>query len=106
MQHSEVVFTNLIFPCLEAMVKLMKEHKQKPYFVPGEEGLELMASVLKNLGEKFDNRKIYKADGVVRLGGHEDTEILVLETAGPFNMDDNSKITFDNSKGMLSCWQC
>ncbi|EPB91546.1 hypothetical protein HMPREF1544_01677 [Mucor circinelloides 1006PhL] len=54
------------------------------------------------MGEKLDKRKIYKADGIIRLEKYKDLEILILETAGPFGHEDNAKTTFDNSKGMFA----
>ncbi|KAI7888255.1 uncharacterized protein EV154DRAFT_426025 [Mucor mucedo] len=46
-----------------------------------------------------DQRIIIKTDGVVRTAG--DIEILLLETAGPYNHIDLPKLSFDNSKGMF-----
>lgn len=54
------------------------------------------------MGVKADKRKIYKADGVIHLAGHEDLEVLVLEKAGAFDHDDHAKMCFDNSKGMFA----
>ncbi|KAI8380415.1 hypothetical protein EDC96DRAFT_490920 [Choanephora cucurbitarum] len=46
-----------------------------------------------------DTRRIYKADGVVRIA--DDAEILLVETAGPFGLDNPTRLSFDNSKGMF-----
>ncbi|KAI8091240.1 uncharacterized protein B0P05DRAFT_462896 [Gilbertella persicaria] len=101
--RSEVVYnTIMIFPCLEAMLSLMKDNDFEPYFVPGEDELEAMTKQLKKMGGKGDKRKIYKADGVIRLAQEDDLEILVLETAGAFGHDDHAKAAFDNSKGMFA----
>ncbi|EIE90190.1 hypothetical protein RO3G_14901 [Rhizopus delemar RA 99-880] len=51
---------------------------------------------------KPDKRKIYKADGIIRLAELGDLEVLVLETAGAFGNDDHAKESFDNSKGMFA----
>ncbi|KAF1797067.1 hypothetical protein FB192DRAFT_1402009 [Mucor lusitanicus] len=61
-----------------------------------------MTIQLKKMGQKMDKRKIYKADGIIRLAAYKDLEVLVLETAGAFGVDENEKSTFDNSKGMFA----
>ncbi|KAI7888254.1 uncharacterized protein EV154DRAFT_518432 [Mucor mucedo] len=58
-----------------------------------------MKTQLKSTRKSEDQRKIYKADDVVRTTGT--LEILLLETAGPFNHIDLPKPSFDNSKGMF-----
>jgi hypothetical protein len=92
----------MIFPCFEAMIALMKKNEQVSYFVPGEEELVAMTTQLKRPDFKVNKRKIYKADGVVRIDEFDDLEVLVLETAGPFGNDDHAKISFDNSKEMFA----
>ncbi|KAG0822474.1 hypothetical protein G6F29_011884 [Rhizopus arrhizus] len=81
----------MIFPCFEAVLTMMKKHEHAPYFVPGEDELESMTAQLKKMGQKTDKRKIYKADGIIRL-----------ETAGAFGHEDYAKTAFDNSKGMFA----
>ncbi|OBZ88209.1 hypothetical protein A0J61_03740 [Choanephora cucurbitarum] len=49
---------------------------------------------------KVDHRKIYKADGIVRI--NDDLELILVETAGPFRKEDACKTAFDNSKGMFA----
>ncbi|KAL9555865.1 hypothetical protein MBANPS3_002147 [Mucor bainieri] len=99
LSHSEVVYnSNVIFPCMEAMMRMMKDNCHAPYFVPGEEELVAMTKVVsESAGKKLDKSKIYKADGNL-----DDFEVLILETAGPFSAEDNEKISFDNSKGMFA----
>ncbi|KAL9553708.1 hypothetical protein PS6_003792 [Mucor atramentarius] len=92
----------MIFPCFEAALAMIKKNEHMPYFVPGEDELESMTTQLKKMGEKPDRRKIYKADGIIRLESYKDLEVLILETAGPFGREDNAKTTFDNSKGMFA----
>ena len=90
--RSEAIYnTNMIFPCFEAVLTMMKKHEHAPYFVPGEDELESMTAQLKKMGQKTDKRKIYKADGIIRL-----------ETAGAFGHEDYAKTAFDNSKGMFA----
>ena len=80
----------------------MENNAFAPYFVPGEDALEAMSKQLKAMGAKADNRRIYKADGVIRLAQEKDLEVLILETAGAFGREDPSKTAFDNSKGMFA----
>ncbi|CAO0799926.1 unnamed protein product [Mucor circinelloides] len=47
------------------------------------------------MGFKADKRKIYKADGIIRLAE-------LGETAGAFGHGDHAKTSFDNSKGMFA----
>jgi hypothetical protein len=86
----------MIFPCLVATISMM-EHQYAPYFVSGEEELTSMTTQLIKMGAKVDKRKIYKADGVVRLTGLQNLEIMVLETAGPYDRHDPTKTAFDDS---------
>ncbi|KAG2206736.1 hypothetical protein INT47_003678 [Mucor saturninus] len=58
-----------------------------------------MTTQLKSTRNSEDQRKIYKADGVVRTTGA--LEILLLETAGPFGHINLPKLSFDNIKGMF-----
>ncbi|KAI7903809.1 uncharacterized protein BX663DRAFT_530525 [Cokeromyces recurvatus] len=103
LSHSEIVYnTNMVFPCLQAIATMMKKSEYMPYFVPGEEELVAMTVQLKEMGYKEDKRKIYRADGVLRLAKFSDLEVLVLETAGAFGYNDKAKIAFDNSKGMFA----
>ncbi|CEG82877.1 hypothetical protein RMATCC62417_16870 [Rhizopus microsporus] len=72
----------MISPCFEAMLGMMKWIEEN--------------------GIKEDKRKIYKADGIIRLAELGDLEVLVLETAGAFDHGDHAKIAFDNYKGMFA----
>lgn len=54
------------------------------------------------MGYKIDKRRMYKAEGIIRSGNYVDLEVLLLETAGAFGYEDNSKTSFDNSKGMFA----
>ncbi|KAG1050841.1 hypothetical protein G6F43_006907 [Rhizopus delemar] len=101
--RSEAIYnTNMVFPCFEAVISMMKKNECTPYFVPGEDELEAMAAQLKKMGQKTDKRKIYKADGIIRLEAYKDLEVLILETAGAFGHEDHAKTAFDNSKGMFA----
>ncbi|KAI7893761.1 uncharacterized protein EV154DRAFT_416394, partial [Mucor mucedo] len=101
--RSESVYNvNMIYPCLESMLTMMEGNEHKPYFIPGEDELTAMTVQLRKMGCKVDKRRIYKADGIIRLAELEDLEVLILETAGAFNVEDHGKTAFDNSKGMFA----
>lgn len=61
-----------------------------------------MAEQLAIINAKVDNRKQYKADGIIRLSTLNDLEALLLESAGSFQSQDERKILFDNIKGMYA----
>ncbi|KAI9334057.1 hypothetical protein BD770DRAFT_432311 [Pilaira anomala] len=86
----------------EGMLETMTVTKHAPYFTPSEDELSAMIIQLKEMGAKPDKRRISKADGVIHLAGNEDLEVFVLETAGAFGMNDQAKVSFDNSKGMFA----
>jgi hypothetical protein len=103
MTHSESVFNNsLVYPCMKATVFLLRNSLMAPHFFPGEEQLMAMTTQLTKMGTKVDHRKKYNADGVVRLIGLFDLEVLVIETSGCFKNQNERKIAFDNSKGMFT----
>lgn len=91
-----------MFPCFEAMLKIMMKNEHAAYFVPREDELESMTAQLKRMGQKTDKQKIYKADGIIRLEAYRNLEVLILETAGAFGHEDHAKTAFDNSKGMFA----
>lgn len=104
MTHSESVFNyTLLYPCLSATSSFLNDAATfEPYFTPGEEPLQAMAEQLTIINAKVDNRKQYKADGIIRLSKLNDLEVLLLETAGSFQSKDERKISFDNIKGMFA----
>ncbi|KAG1157186.1 hypothetical protein G6F37_006929 [Rhizopus arrhizus] len=85
-----------------SVLAMMKKNEHAPYFVPGEDELEAMTAQLKKMGQRTDKRKIYKADGIIRLERYMNLEVLILETAGAFGHEDYTKTAFDNSKGMFA----
>lgn len=100
MSHSEATFNNsILFPCLLATIYLLrKKTVLGPVFVPGEEPLQAMSRVL----DKKDGRKTYHADAIFRLENLSGLEVLLLETAESFNVANERKIAFDNTKGMFA----
>ncbi|CAO3641510.1 unnamed protein product [Mucor hiemalis] len=64
--------TNMLFPCFEALVDLMKSNKPIPYFIPGEYELDALTTQLEKMGQKLNKRKIFKADRIMRLENFHD----------------------------------
>ncbi|ORE04883.1 hypothetical protein BCV72DRAFT_277101 [Rhizopus microsporus var. microsporus] len=79
----------------------MMEHQYAPYFVPEEEKLTSVTTYLIKIGVKVDKRMNYKADDVVRLTRLQNLEVMALETADPYDRQEQTKAASDNSKGML-----
>jgi predicted DNA-binding helix-hairpin-helix protein len=50
----------------------------KADFKPGEAALVAMNKQLKAMKQQEDEKRLYKADGIVKLYGTEKTEILLL----------------------------
>lgn len=96
MTYAESVFNHrLLYPCIEATVTFLKNTSEL-------EPLRAMTEQLVIIGSKVDNGKKYNADGIIRLRGLFDLEILLLETAGCFLNKDERKISFDNVKGVFA----
>ncbi|CAO3649580.1 unnamed protein product [Cunninghamella blakesleeana] len=108
LSYSESVLnTKLVFPFMNAIIDYMMDINDtahstiKPYFIPGEEQLISMTTQLERIGTRHDNRYRYNADGIIRLNGLLNLEIMILETSGPYKNDDNSKVSFDIHKAMF-----
>jgi hypothetical protein len=90
-------------PCFQATATFLKNRSLfNPFFIPGEEPLNAMNDQLKIINAKIDKRKVYLADGVIRLNDLYDLEVLLLETSSSFQNKDERKISFDNVKGMFA----
>lgn len=85
---------------MQAMMAMIKKNCYKLYFILSEEELVAMSVQLKKkkkMHAMVNERQIYRADGVVRLGVTEDLEVGILKTAEPFKSD-KSKVASDNSR--------
>ncbi|KAI7899312.1 uncharacterized protein BX663DRAFT_441561 [Cokeromyces recurvatus] len=60
-----------------------------------------MGKQLKTLPLYEEDNHSYLADGVIKLYGLKNIEILLLETSGCFGSTDKSKIAFDHHKGLF-----
>ncbi|KAI9267073.1 hypothetical protein EDC94DRAFT_657454 [Helicostylum pulchrum] len=82
-----------------SVISMMKKNVRVPYFIPGEDELESMTIQLECMGQRSKESSVIVQ---TRLRDHMDLEVLILETAGAFDHDDNSKTSFGNSKGMFA----
>ncbi|CAO3679486.1 unnamed protein product [Rhizopus stolonifer] len=107
---NEDAFNQLfIWPYLHLIGKSINSHDCKGYFVQGQSLLESMSNQLKAAGVSVDEKSQYKTDGMIKLFGLKNLELLLLETSGHFSNRDNVKIKLDHHKGiygilaMLKC---
>ncbi|KAG1141016.1 hypothetical protein G6F37_005338 [Rhizopus arrhizus] len=73
----------------------------KADFVKGQPILESMTKQLKALGHFVDDKSQYKSDGLVKLFGLKEIELVLVEVSGCFNNKDKVKLNFDHHKGMF-----
>ncbi|CEI92208.1 hypothetical protein RMCBS344292_06475 [Rhizopus microsporus] len=58
----------MLHPCLEATVDLLYHASYpEPYYAPGEESIEAMIQQLVLINSKIERRKVYNANGIIRL---------------------------------------
>jgi hypothetical protein len=69
-------------------------------YINGEAYLKAMTTQLKNNGAYIDDRYQYKADGIIRLYGVREMEILLLEVSHEFGNKNDVKHRFDHHKGV------
>ncbi|KAG1055544.1 hypothetical protein G6F43_002499 [Rhizopus delemar] len=103
-KDGEATFNSLfIYPFLEAVTTWLKESEDwcKAGFRHGETPLVSMGEQLKTLPLYKEDSHIYLADGIIKLNGVKNIEILLLETSGCFGSIDRSKIAFDHHKGLF-----
>ncbi|KAL9538744.1 hypothetical protein MBANPS3_010706 [Mucor bainieri] len=99
LEARECVFNDfLIYPFLKCLAALVRETIDDciAEFVVGETPLE---SMKKQLVEE-DESSLYLADGLIKLFGLKEVEIVLLETSSHFGCTDSAKIAFDHHKGM------
>lgn len=89
-----------VWPYLHLIGKMLSNNSCKGYFVQGQPCLKSMARQLKATGITVDETSQYKSDGLIKLFGLKNLELLLLETSGHFSNTDNVKIKLDHHKGM------
>jgi hypothetical protein len=76
-------------------------HDCKADFKPEEAFLQSMTTQLKALGLQNNDKSQYKADGLIKLYGIKDIEVLLLENSGSLNNSDKVKINYDHHKDVF-----
>lgn len=107
---TECAFNQLfIWPYLDIIAKSIKADGCDSDFVQGQPILESMTQQLKAVNLYVDDKNQYKSDGLVKLFGLNNLELVLLETSGCFINKDKWKVKFDHHKGiygalaMLKC---
>lgn len=103
-KDGETTFNSLfVFPFLQAVATLVAEGKTwcKAGFRTGKAPLGAINKQLKNLELYKEDNHIYLADGIIKLCGLKNLEILLLETSGCLGSTDRPKIAFDHHKGLF-----
>lgn len=92
---SEIIYNHrLIWPCLESVTDAMTTDTLAR-FSPGEVNLQSFNTLDDN----------YKADGILKF---DTIEVLLLETSGPYNCNDEPRSAYDHIKcvfGLLSMFK-
>ncbi|KAI8967942.1 hypothetical protein BDF20DRAFT_908219 [Mycotypha africana] len=103
-EDGEAVFDSLfIYPFVKAVADAIADESADSGadFRPGEAVLKSMSNQLKKSDIFKNDRCSYLADGIVKLYGLKEIEILLLETSWHFNCTDKSKHSFDHHKGVF-----
>lgn len=107
---SEDAFNQLfVWPFLDVIGRSVTIHDCGAETLLGQPVLQSMIRQLKTVGLFIDEKNVYKSDGLVKLFGMKDQEILLLETSGRFTNHDKTKVNFDHHKGvfgLLSMLKC
>ncbi|KAI8387521.1 hypothetical protein BD560DRAFT_320769, partial [Blakeslea trispora] len=104
MKDGESTFNSLfVCPFLEVVAEYLNNSEDwcKAGFCCGERSLQAMKEQLDDLPIYQDDSHTYLADGIIKLFGQKTLELLLLETSGPFQNKDKSKIAFDHHKGLF-----
>lgn len=88
-----------LFPFLKAVAAELGAAKTD--FCYGEICLEAMSTQLKALNMMVDGCNKHNADGLIRMYGYKNLEILLLKTSSYFGCSDHSKSKFDYHKGLF-----
>ncbi|GAA5802685.1 hypothetical protein HPULCUR_008159 [Helicostylum pulchrum] len=103
-KDGESTFDSLfVYPFLEAVSESLAEsvNWSKAGFKPGEAPLISMKNQLKNSELYKEETVTYLADGIIKLFGLKNLDILLLETSNHFGCTDKPKINFDHHKDLF-----
>lgn len=102
-QDTEDGFNQIsVYPYAKIIGKSLKANV-KPDFIQGQPILQSMTRQLKLSNLYFNDSSQYKSDGLIKLFGLKNIELLLLETSGCFDNKEKIKLNFDHHKGMFGC---
>lgn len=90
-----------IWPYLDIIAKSITISNCNSDFESGQPPLQSMTQQLKANDIHSDEKSCYKSDGLIKLFGIKQLELLLLETSGHFCNTDSVKLNFDHHKGMF-----
>ncbi|EIE90418.1 hypothetical protein RO3G_15129 [Rhizopus delemar RA 99-880] len=90
-----------IWPYLGIIAKSITISNCNSEFESGQPLLQSMTQQLKANGIHSHEKSCYKTDGLIKLFGIKQLELLLLETSGHFRNTDSVKLNFDHHKGMF-----
>ncbi|KAG1137090.1 hypothetical protein G6F37_012425 [Rhizopus arrhizus] len=93
----------LLYPFLKAVSSAVADevNECRTDFKDGEAQLQAMTQQLKASGLYKNDKFQYKADGLIKMYGVNNLEILLLETSYHFGSKDKCKAGFDHHKGLF-----
>ncbi|PHZ12770.1 uncharacterized protein RHIMIDRAFT_136848 [Rhizopus microsporus ATCC 52813] len=98
---TEDAFNQLfVWPYLDIIGKTITLHNCKSDFVQGQPYLKSMSRQLQACNLYIDDKNQYKSDGLLKLFGLKELELL-LETSGCLINKDRTKTNFDHHKGVF-----
>lgn len=104
---TEDAFNQLyVWPYLDVVSKSFTIEGINSDFVQGQPCLESMIRQLKAVNLYVDDKNQYKADGLIKLFGLNDLELLLLETSGCFNNKDKKNCNLITTRVFMVHWQC
>lgn len=95
-----------VWPYLDLIGKTLNNNNCKDYFVQGQPCLESMTWQLKATGATVDETSQYKSDGLIKLFGLKNLELLLLETSGHFSNTDKVKLSLIIIKACMVSSRC
>jgi hypothetical protein len=99
--HSEAAFNSTtVFPLLKAVSQCFYEQYHTKCY-PSEEKLKPLYTQSKKIDSTVDARSWYNVDSIIRVGAHNNIELMIAEVSSCFSKPDKSKHATDHYKGMF-----
>ncbi|ORE08413.1 hypothetical protein BCV72DRAFT_225173 [Rhizopus microsporus var. microsporus] len=90
-----------VWPYVDIIAKSITTSDCKSDFESGQPHLQSMTQQLRANNLYIDEKNCYKSDGLIKLYGIKQIELLLLETSGHFGSTCSVKLNFDHHKGMF-----